>query len=372
MEHPPGAPENAVGHQLGGNDEVEGGEDAKIGYAGSEGVLRGAVQEKGQHVPAGKEIQQEQGQAQKPHQLHPGPESGPHPGELLCADVLGGVVGHTVGQGGEGGDDQVVQLYSGGVARHNAGAKAVDAPLEDDVAHGDEALLEDAGDGNDGNFFQQQGGEHRRGLRGFHLSQAGAYHTHRQDAADSLAEEGGPGHASHPHVKGGDKEDIHRDVGSGGGRQEEERGPGVSQGGEYAGGDVVEKDEGQAPDVDIQVELGGGEGPLRGVDEPEQPAAAKDASQHQRPAEDGAGDAGGGHRRFHLPVLPGPEELGDHHGAAHVAPEGESQENQRHLVAVAHGGQGFLADELPGHQAVGDVVELLENDASKQRKTEFP
>ena len=285
---------------------------------------------------------------------------------------MGCVVGHAVGQGGKGSDHQVVQLYPGGVARHDASAKAVDDPLEDDVAHGDKALLEDAGHGDDGNFFQQQQGEPRRGLRGLHFPQAEAHRPCGQDAADPLAEEGGPGHSGYAHAEGGDEEDVHGNVGGGRGRQEEEGSPGVSQGGEDARGDVVEKDKGQAPDVDVQVELRGGEGLRRGVDEPEQPAAAQDAPQHQRPAEEGAGDAGGGHRRLHLPVLPGSEELGYYHGTAHVAPKGKGQENQRHLVAVAHGGQGLLADELPGHQAVGDVVELLEENASKQGEAEPP
>ena len=233
-------------------------------------------------------------------------------------------------------------------------------------------MLKNAGHGDDGDLFQQQGGEQRRGLRSLHLPQAGAHRPDGQDAADPLAEEGRPGHSGDAHVKGGDEQDVHGDVGGGGNRQEEKGRPGVPQGGENAGGDVVEKDKGQAPDIDIQIELGPGKGRLRRADEAQQPAAAQHSGQHQRGAEEGAGNAGGGYRRFHLPVLPGPEELGDHHGAAHVAAEGESQEDQRHLIAVAHGGQGLLADEFSSHQAVGDVVELLEENAAKQREAEPP
>ena len=45
-------------------------------------------------------------------------------------------------------------------------------------------------------------------------------------------------------------------------------------------------------------------------------------------------------------------------------------ENQRDLIAVAHGGQSVLTDELSGYQAVRNIIELLENDASKQREAE--
>lgn len=49
-----------------------------------------------------------------------------------------------------------------------------------------------------------------------------------QNAADALAQEGGPGHAGHAHVKDGDKENIHRDVGGGRAGQEPKRRLGVA------------------------------------------------------------------------------------------------------------------------------------------------
>ena len=52
--------------------------------------------------------------------------------------------------------------------------------------------------------------------------------------------------------------------------------------------------------------------------------------------------------------------------------KGKGDENQGDLIAVAHGGQGVLTDEFAGDQAVGDVVELLEDDAAEERQAELP
>ena len=38
----------------------------------------------------------------------------------------------------------------------------------------------------------------------------------------------------------------------------------------------------------------------------------------------------------------------------------------------AHCGKDILPYKFPGNKAVGDIVDLLEDDASKQRKTELP
>ena len=42
------------------------------------------------------------------------------------------------------------------------------------------------------------------------------------------------------------------------------------------------------------------------------------------------------------------------------------------ITAVANGSQGVFADKFARHQAVGNVVKLLKNDAAKQRQAEGP
>ena len=46
--------------------------------------------------------------------------------------------------------------------------------------------------------------------------------------------------------------------------------------------------------------------------------------------------------------------------------------NAMKIVAVAHGGQRVLADELACHKAVGDVIKLLEDDAAEHGQAELP
>ena len=173
-------------------------------------------------------------------------------------------------------------------------------------------------------------------------------------------------------MEGFDKENIHRYIGRGGDRQEEEGGLAVSQCGEDAGGEVIEEYKGQAPYIDIQVQGRVCKDLLRGIDQLQQSAAAQDAHQHQHGAGDTAGDHGGGNGGFHIPVLPRAKKLGDQHRAADVAAKGEGDEDQGDLIAVAHSRQGILSDELTGHPAVRNIIQLLEHNAAEQRQTEFP
>ena len=195
---------------------------------------------------------------------------------------------------------------------------------------------------------------------------------HCQHTADPLAQESGPGHAGHAHFEGGDEENVHGNVGKGGGRQEQERSLGVSQGRENAGADVIEENEGQAPDIDVQVQLGVSQQLRRRLNRSEQGVAEDQSPGHQGQADHGAGNHSGGNGGLHLAVLPPAEQGGHHHRAADVAAESKGNEDQGDFVAVAHCGQGVFTDKPSGHKAVGDVVKLLEHNAAEQRQAELP
>ena len=108
-----------------------------------------AHKESDQKIPP-EEIQHCQRNADQPHNANTGAKALLHTADLSGADILRGVVGHTVAKGRERGDHQIVQLYRGGIARNNSRAKAVDNALNDDVAHRDKALLQGAGNGHTG------------------------------------------------------------------------------------------------------------------------------------------------------------------------------------------------------------------------------
>ena len=366
------SPENAVRHQLGGDHKVEGGQYPQKPHSAAQRCLRGVLHEEVHQRPAAGAVQCCQWQADQPYHFQRRPEALLNPRQLARAQILGSIVGNAVADGGKRGDDQIVQLHRSGIARHNVRAEAVNDALDQDIAHGDEALLQNAGDGDDHEPPQQLPGKQ------YHLPLAGQLlqpaddHGHRQHAADALAQEGRPGHACHAHFEGRDKQNVHGDVAQGGHRQEDKGRPAVSQGGENARGNVIEKYEGQTPDVDIQIQRRVGEHFLRGVDQRQQAVAAENAHQHQQQANHAAGQRGGGHGGLYIAIFPRAEQLGYQHGAADVAAEGEGNEDQGDLIAVAHGGEGILPDKFPRHPAVGNVVKLLKHDAAEQGQTEFP
>ena len=173
-------------------------------------------------------------------------------------------------------------------------------------------------------------------------------------------------------MKARHEQHVHADVGQGRDRKEAEGRLGIAQRGEDALGDVVEEHEGQTQRVHVQIQRGIVEDFRRRADELQQRVAAENADEHQDQAGHGAGDHARVHGGLHLAVALRAEILGHHHRAADVAAEGEGDEDQRDLIAVAHRRQRVFADELARHQTVRDVVQLLEHDAAEQRHAEPP
>ena len=200
------------------------------------------------------------------------------------------------------------------------------------------------------------------------LFQPQQHRCHGAQAADALAQEGGPGHAVHAHAPRGHKEDIHPNVAQGGNHQEQEGRAGISHGGEDARGNIVEEQEQQAAGINVEIgfrvghELGGR------VDGGEQRRRECKAQRHQDQAQHAAGNKGGVHRRAQVAIFLGAEQQGQHHVAPYVAPKGKGQINQRNLISVAHGGQGCVPQELARHKAVRQVVQLLEYNTPQQRQ----
>ena len=372
LTHFPRSPENAVRHQLGGDHKVEGRQYPQKPHSAAQRGLRGVFHKEVHQRPAAGAVQRHQRQADQPHHFQRRPEAFLNSCQLARTQILGGIIGNAVTDGGKRSDDQIVQLHRSGIARHNVRAEAVDDALNQDIAHGDEALLQNAGDGDDHEPSQQIAGkQHRLPLAG-KLLQAANDHGHRQHAADTLTQERCPRHARHAHLEGRNEQNIHGDVAQGRRRQKDKGRLAVAKGGENARGNVIEEYEGQTPDVDIQIQRRVGEHLLRGVNQRQQTVAAEDAHQHQQQAHQTAGQRGGGYGGLYVAVFPRTEKLGHQHGAPDVAAEGEGDEDQGDLIAVAHGGEGVLADKFTRDPAVGDVVKLLEHNAAEQGQAEFP
>ena len=201
---------------------------------------------------------------------------------------------------------------------------------------------------------------------------AAEHHHHGQHAADTLTQEGSPCHTGNAHLETGDEQDVHADIGQRRDCKEVEGGFAVAKGREDAGGNVVEEHEGQTQNVDIQIQRGICKDLLRGVDELQQGVAAQQTNAHQHGAQHRRADEGGVDRGLHLAVFLCAKVAGHDDRAANVAAKGKGDEDQGDLVAVAHRSQRIFTDELARHQTVGDVVQLLENDAAEHGQTELP
>lgn len=75
------------------------------------------------------------------------------------------------------------------------GAERVDDALQNDIADGDEALLEHTRDRDAQNPLQDPAGEDRRFFRTLNLGQPPEDHRDRQHAADALAQKRRPRNA---------------------------------------------------------------------------------------------------------------------------------------------------------------------------------
>ena len=135
---------------------------------------------------------------------------------------------------------------------------------------------------------------------------------------------------------------------------------------------IIEEHKGQAPDIDIQVQRGIGQHVLRSLDQLQQRLLENQPQRHQHGAHCAAENQRGMHGGFHIGVQLCPEVARHHHRAADIAAKGKGDKDQRDLIAVANGSQGVFADKLARHQAIGNVVKLLKNDAAKQRQAEGP
>ena len=197
-----------------------------------------------------------------------------------------------------------------------------------------------------------------------HLFQAGIDHAQGQNAADALADQRGPCHTGHAHGKHRDKDHIHDDIGGGGKRKKEKRCSGIAKAGKNARGNVIEHHKGKADDINAQIQKRIGKNGFRGADHLQQKAA--------REAQDPRGNGRGRNRGVYVFKFLGAEIIAYQNGAGHIAAKAEGQIDQRDLIAVSHGSQSVFADKAPGHQTVGNVVQLLKNNAGKHGQAKTP
>lgn len=149
------ATENAVGDELCRDEEIERRDDAQKLHTDIHRLAGGAVEEDIDQPAARAEIERDNRHAERENQHESGTEARLDAVILPCAEVLRREAGHAVAERGERGGDHVVQLDGCGIARHDRRTEAVDDALDHDVADRDEALLQNARDGDDRDLAEQ-------------------------------------------------------------------------------------------------------------------------------------------------------------------------------------------------------------------------
>ena len=177
----------------------------------------------------GEHIKCHQRHAQRPDEFDTSPKAGLDAIIFAGPEVLRRIVGNTVAERGKGRDNHVVELHRRRVACHDGRAEAVDDALDDDVADGNKALLQDARNGDDREPSKMVPREDlyfsfRRDFR-----KAAEDDHKRQHAADSLAQKRRPGNTGNAHVERRNKQNIDRDIRRGRAGKKDKRRFGVAQ-----------------------------------------------------------------------------------------------------------------------------------------------
>lgn len=186
LAHSADTPENAVSNQLCGHDEIEGGQNPQELSACQHSCSRISFHEQEKQILSEEDIQGTERYTQAPYHFDACPETVLKPAVFSGAQILRREIGNAVSDCGKGSDDQIVQLYGGGVSGHDGGAEAVDNTLDQDVSYGDKALLENARYGNYYNLFQQTAVKQGRFFLAGNFFQPHPYGQHRQNTAYAL------------------------------------------------------------------------------------------------------------------------------------------------------------------------------------------
>ena len=304
---------------------------------------------------------------------HPRRHAGAHaPADAAIggyAEVLPHVDGHGVAKGGGGDLQNAVELVGGSITGHEDDVETVDHALHDHAAHGDDHVLH----------------RHRRAQR--HQAQAEADVRAQilpADADEAAAPEGaqadqrrtalrddcGDGRALHAHIKGGDEEQVQRDIDRAGEDHRQKRRPTIAHGAEDSGKEVEGHDYRQAPEDDAYVGK-------RGIDDGRgrfQHAQHKGREQlgggGERHGADGRERAGVADGAPQARAVPRAELLRHAHGEALRQPLNDGEHHPVEPVHRAQRRQRLEAKHAADDGRVRHGVELLESVGHHQRQRE--
>ena len=359
LQHGRTSAEHPVAHDLENNDEIEGRHDLQIIHPGLNGFCAIGFQKQSHGRFAAEEIEQEEGDADKyPKQRTCLPAFGP-PFGFLCPQVLGCARGKAVGKGGHAGHAEYIQFLAGGESCYDCRAIAVDGRLHENVADGNKALLQNAGNGDNSHLLQHGQREFFVGFLGLQLLQTMNEREESQDTGSSLCRKGGPGDPCHTHVQPDDKNQIQNDIPDGRTNEEIQGRAAVPQRSEYAVTDVIQEGEQIAQYINFQINRGVRENISRCFDEGKHPVPCQKPQYSHDDAGGHTGDENRADDGFQFAVFPCTKKTGNHHCTADIAANGHRHEDHGDGMGSTNGSQGVFSDETTCDDAVYDMIHLL-------------
>ncbi len=148
MFHCAYAPQNAVCHQFGRHYKIKRGQNPQELPACHQGSHRFLLHKQKEQISAKQDVKDAERNAQQPHHFQTCMKAFPDASVLAGAQILCRKVRNAVPDCGEGGNDQIIQLYCSRIACHDRGAEAIDHTLNHNISYGDKALLQNAGNGD--------------------------------------------------------------------------------------------------------------------------------------------------------------------------------------------------------------------------------
>ena len=277
-------------------------------------------------------------------------------------------VGHTVAKRDNRRYRHIVEFDCRGVSARRPRAERIDESLYDNVADGYERLLQNAGDCDDGNLFQNFEIDFFNLFVAFvrKFSEPYEHKCKSKNRADSLTKERRPRHAFNAHMKGFYENDIDDNVCDRRRRKKQKRGKGVAECRKYARRDIVRQKENIAAEIYHQVFVRIGENHGVGFNEIQERLRKPKPQRRQNYRNYGADDNGSRYRRFHAADIFLAEIPCSDDRRADIAPESNRNEQKRDFVSVADRGERVRADISACNKAVRYVVKLLENDTAEK------
>lgn len=188
----------------------------------------------------------------------------------------------------------------------------------------------------------------------------------------ALCGEGCPCNTGNPHFQPDYEDNIQKNITYGGADEEIQRRTAVPQRGEDAVADIIKIQEQKPIDIDMQIEFGIGENIGRGADEAKHGTSAENADKRQHHADCKAGAENGADSRFECAVFFCPEQARYHNGTADIAADGNCHENHSDGVGCTDCRKRAFSDELPGNDAVCNLINLLKGNTQQHGNGKYP